>query len=229
KNRLTCDQRLKSIILHKAALAYFCFVDRCDQDRNYGSYLRYLRLALNCYSIEFKFQLMEQNNNNIDCKRLLSYIMSIAGDCRLMLSHVTSTEENEETTTDIKDLFRKSFENFDAGIHAFENINNILNIALLHSNLCRGLELVENSSDLFENYRTLSWELSNGICVMVILLQDYAPLSTISQEDVEKEVIECTTRALKYLEVELIVHYQIHRRHHQHHYQYYCELQQQHK
>ncbi|CAF4305352.1 unnamed protein product, partial [Rotaria sordida] len=47
KNRLTCDQRLKSIILHKAALAYFCFVDRCDQDRNYRSYLRYLRLALN--------------------------------------------------------------------------------------------------------------------------------------------------------------------------------------
>ncbi|CAF1258714.1 unnamed protein product [Rotaria sordida] len=155
KNRLTCDQRLKSIILHKAALAYFCFVNRCDQDRNYGSYLRYLRLALNCYSIEFKFQLMEQNNNNIDCKRLLSYIMSIAGDCRLMLSHVTSTEENEETTTDIKDLFRKSFENFDAGIHVFENINDILNISLLYSNLCRGLELVENSSDLFENYRTL--------------------------------------------------------------------------
>ncbi|CAF1273348.1 unnamed protein product [Rotaria sordida] len=64
---------------------------------------------------------------------------------------------------------------------------------------------------------------------MVILLQDYAPLSTMSQEDVEKEVIECMTRALKYLEVELIVHYHIHRHHHQHHYQHYCELQQQHK
>ncbi|CAF4256146.1 unnamed protein product, partial [Rotaria sordida] len=108
---------------------------------------------------------------------------------------------DEETTKDIKDLFRKSFENFDAGIHAFENINDILNIALLHSNLCRLMrycaqdyvslldELVENSSDLFENYRTLSWELSNSICVIVILLQDYAPLSTMSQ-DVEKEVIE---------------------------------------
>ncbi|CAF4110265.1 unnamed protein product [Rotaria sordida] len=59
--------------------------------------------------------------------------------------------------------------------------------------------------------------------------QHYAPLSTMSQEDVEKEVIECMTRALKYLEVELIVHYHIHRHHHQHHYQHYCELQQQHK
>ena len=39
---------------------------------------------------------MDQNNNNIECKRLLSYIMSIAGDCRLMLSHVTSTEEIEK-------------------------------------------------------------------------------------------------------------------------------------
>ncbi|CAF1273329.1 unnamed protein product [Rotaria sordida] len=44
---------------------------------------------------------------------------------------------DEETTKDIKDLFRKSFENFGAGIHTFENINDILNIALLHSNLCR--------------------------------------------------------------------------------------------
>ncbi|CAF1159902.1 unnamed protein product [Rotaria sordida] len=342
KNRLTCDQRLKSIILHKAALAYFCLVDRCEQDKNYGSCLRYLRLALNCYSAEFKLQLMDQNNNNIECKRLLSYIMSIAGDCRLMISHVTSTEEiekfreqyqimnnidceiqnvidevgidenssefswvfeltpiiernlsasahayeyainiiqnlndndkqrlhllkkrlgnvrnemgvywmnqcaqalknlDEETTKDIKDLFRKSFENFDAGIHAFEKINDISNIALLHSNLgrlmryyaqyyvplidgirqefsqqerqsyhkafdyyLRGLKLVENRSDLFDIYRTLSWELSNSYFAMAISLQDYAPLSTMSQEDVEKEVIECMTRALKYLEVEL--------------------------
>ncbi|CAF4256162.1 unnamed protein product [Rotaria sordida] len=102
KNRLTCDQRLKSIILHTAALASFCFVDRCDQDRNNGSYLRYLRLALNCYSVEFKFQLIKQNNNNIDCKRLLSSIMSIVGDCRLMLSHVTSTEEIKNFVNNIK-------------------------------------------------------------------------------------------------------------------------------
>ncbi|CAF4642799.1 unnamed protein product, partial [Rotaria sp. Silwood2] len=141
---------------------------------------------------------------------------------------------------DIKDLFRKCFENFDAGIHAFEKINDISNIALLHSNLgrlmryyaqyyvplvdgirqefsqqerqsyhkafdyyLRGLKLVENRSDLFEIYRTLSWELSNSYFAMAISLQDYAPLSTMSQEDVEKEVIECMTRALKYLEVEL--------------------------
>ncbi|CAF4333399.1 unnamed protein product, partial [Adineta steineri] len=34
-------------------------------------------------------------------------------------------------------------------------------------------------------------------------LQDYAPLSTMSQDDIEKEVIDCMTRALKYLDVEL--------------------------
>ncbi|CAF3929034.1 unnamed protein product [Rotaria sp. Silwood1] len=38
---------------------------------------------------------------------------------------------------------------------------------------------------------------------MAILLQDYAPFSTMSHADVEKEVIECMTRALKNLEVEL--------------------------
>ncbi|CAF3327196.1 unnamed protein product [Rotaria socialis] len=340
KNRLTGDQRLKSIILHKAASAYFCLVDRCEQDKNYGSCLRYLRLALNCYSAEFKLQSRDQNNT--DCKKLLSYIMSIAGDCRLMIGHVTSTEEidkfreqyqimsdidseiqsvinevgidenssefswvyeltpiiernlsasahayeyainivqslgdhekerlhllvkrlgnvrnetgvywmnhcaqelkdmNEEIPKDLKNLFRKSFESFDAGIRAFEKINDISNVALLHSNLgrlmryyaqyyvplvdgvrqefsqqerqsyhkafdyyIRGLKIVENRTELFEIYRTLSWELSNSYFAMAISLQDFAPLSTTSQEDVEKEVIECMTRALKYLDVEL--------------------------
>ncbi len=50
KNHLTGDRRLKAIILHKAALAYFCLVNQCEQEKNYGSCLRYLRLALNCYS-----------------------------------------------------------------------------------------------------------------------------------------------------------------------------------
>ncbi len=50
KNHLTNDQRLKGIVLHKAAAAYFCLVDRNEKEKNYGSCLRYLRLALNCYS-----------------------------------------------------------------------------------------------------------------------------------------------------------------------------------
>ena len=47
-----------------------------------------------------------------------------------------------------------------------------------------GLKLVENRSDLFEIYRTLSWELSNTYFTMATSLQDYAPLSTMSQADV---------------------------------------------
>lgn len=50
KNHLTNDGRLKSIILHKAAAAYFCLVDRNEKEKNYGACLRYLRMALNCYS-----------------------------------------------------------------------------------------------------------------------------------------------------------------------------------
>jgi hypothetical protein len=50
QNHLTSDQRLKAIILHKAAYAYFCLVDRYEQEKSYGSCLRYLRLALDCYS-----------------------------------------------------------------------------------------------------------------------------------------------------------------------------------
>ncbi len=48
QNHLTGDRRLKAMILHKASYAYFCLVDRCEQEKNYGSCLRYLRLALNC-------------------------------------------------------------------------------------------------------------------------------------------------------------------------------------
>jgi hypothetical protein len=48
----------------------------------------------------------------------------------------------------------------------------------------RGLKLVENRSDSFEVYRTLSWELSNSYFTMATLLQDHAPLSTMSQDDV---------------------------------------------
>lgn len=109
KNHLTDDQRLKGIILHKAAAAYFCLVDRNEKEKNYGSCLRYLRLALNCYSKEFfndflsfpmpisgaelKLQSMDHNNSSTECKKLLSYIMSIAGDCRLMIAYITSAEE----------------------------------------------------------------------------------------------------------------------------------------
>jgi hypothetical protein len=54
----------------------------------------------------------------------------------------------------------------------------------------RGLKLVENRSDLFEVYRTLSWELSNSYFAMATSLQDHAPLSTMSQEDVRKELAD---------------------------------------
>ena len=113
KNHLTGDRRLKAIILHKAAVAYYCLVDQCEKERKYGSCLRYLRLSLDCYSkiavrtahrslhpspslgAELKLQSMDKNNASTECKKLLSYIMSVAGDCRLMMSHASSTEDIE--------------------------------------------------------------------------------------------------------------------------------------
>ena len=50
----------------------------------------------------------------------------------------------------------------------------------------RGLKLVENRGDLFEVYRNLSWELSNTYFTMATSLQDFAPLSSMSQEDVSE-------------------------------------------
>ncbi len=48
----------------------------------------------------------------------------------------------------------------------------------------QGLKLVENRADLSEVYRTLSWELSNSYFTMATTLQDFAPLSTMSRDDV---------------------------------------------
>jgi hypothetical protein len=137
KNHLTNDRRLKGIILHKAATAYFCLVDRCEKEKNYGSCLRYLRLALNCYSknlfvrfrlyfyfrlvgAELKLQAIDQNNSNIECKKLLSHIMSIAGDCRLLISHVTSKEEIEK--------FREQYEIMNEIDLEFQNVINEVGI-----------------------------------------------------------------------------------------------------
>ncbi len=39
---------------------------------------------------------MDHNNSSTECKKLLSYIMSIAGDCRLMIAYITSEEEFEK-------------------------------------------------------------------------------------------------------------------------------------
>jgi hypothetical protein len=36
---------------------------------------------------------MDHSNSSTECKKLLSYIMSIAGDCRLMIAYITSIEE----------------------------------------------------------------------------------------------------------------------------------------
>ncbi|CAF2571311.1 unnamed protein product [Rotaria sp. Silwood2] len=38
---------------------------------------------------------MDHHNSTTECKKLLSYIMSIAGDCRLMVAHVISKEEEK--------------------------------------------------------------------------------------------------------------------------------------
>lgn len=45
---------------------------------------------------ELKLQSVDPNGSSVECKRLLSQIMSAAGDCRLMISHVVSTEEMDK-------------------------------------------------------------------------------------------------------------------------------------
>lgn len=74
------------------------------------------------YSVLFHLILgaeLELQNNN-ESKRLLSYIMSIAGDCRLMISHILSTEEFEK--------FREQYEITDEVDLEIENVINEVEI-----------------------------------------------------------------------------------------------------
>ena len=57
---------------------------------------------------------MDPTNSHNTCKKLLSYIMSTAGDCRLMISHVTSTDEIEK--------FREQYQIMDDTDHEIQNI-----------------------------------------------------------------------------------------------------------
>lgn len=52
-----------------------------------------------------------------------------------------------------------------------------------------------------EIWDSVSWEFSTALFTMATLLQDYAPLSTRAQEDVEKEIAELLVRALSHCDI----------------------------
>lgn len=144
-----------------------------------------------------------------------------------------------------RELWNKSFSNFERGIRTFEVIDDSANKALLLSNLGRLMRLcaqavggVESKltgrrkefsqeergyfNKAFEFYNralrcladrknnpevwdTVTWELSGSYFTMATLLQDYAPLSTHAQEQVEKEVIELMMKALRLCESSSLV------------------------
>ncbi len=58
--------------------------------------MSHLILSILISGAELKLQSMDHSNSTTECKKLLSYIMSIAGDCRLMIAYITSEEEIEK-------------------------------------------------------------------------------------------------------------------------------------
>ncbi|XP_014679874.1 PREDICTED: erythroid differentiation-related factor 1-like [Priapulus caudatus] len=61
------------------------------------------------------------------------------------------------------------------------------------------LQSREACTDIWDS---ISWELSSTYFNMATQLQDYAPLSSHSREEVEKEVTDCMTKALKYCDLD---------------------------
>lgn len=139
-----------------------------------------------------------------------------------------------------RDLWKKSFSNFESGIRTFDVLDDSANKALLLSNLGRLMRLCSQAvggvqskltgrrgefsqeergyfNKAFEFYNralrclaerkknpevwdTVTWELSGSYFTMATLLQDYAPLSSYAQEQVEQEVTELMMKALRLCE-----------------------------
>ncbi|CAG2186347.1 unnamed protein product [Mytilus edulis] len=62
----------------------------------------------------------------------------------------------------------------------------------------KALEILKHRESFQEIWDSICWELSTTFFNMAILLQDYAPLSSTSQEEVEKEVAVLMNKSLRY-------------------------------
>lgn len=186
---------------------------------------RNLFASINAYEYAINLVRNLAENDNERLHLLIKRLGNVHNEMGVFWMHrcAQAVKTTQRSSTEIKELFRKSFDEFESGIQTFEKIHDVSNVALLNSNLgrlmryhaefntpmidgirqefstqerqsyqkafdyyLRGLKLVENRSDLFDVYRTVSWELSNSYFTMATSLQDYAPLSSVSQEDVRR-------------------------------------------
>lgn len=149
-------------------------------------------------------------------------------------------DSSSEPSDKERELWQKSFSNFESGIRTFDATDDSANKALLLSNLGRLMRLCAQAvggvetkltgrrgeftqeergyfNKAFEFYNkalrclaerkkspevwdTVTWELSGSYFSMGTLLQDFAPLSTYAQEQVEQEVTELMMKALRLCE-----------------------------
>ncbi|XP_013404698.1 erythroid differentiation-related factor 1 [Lingula anatina] len=66
----------------------------------------------------------------------------------------------------------------------------------------KALSIISSRSKNPTIWDSVSWELSSTYFAMASLLQDYAPLSTQAQEQIEKDVTNLMVKTLKYCDVE---------------------------
>lgn len=58
-----------------------------------------------CFSDgQLSFQAKDMTNATNECRKLFSYVMSIAGDCRVMISHVRSENEWEKYREQVQSM-----------------------------------------------------------------------------------------------------------------------------
>ncbi|OXU32038.1 hypothetical protein TSAR_004336 [Trichomalopsis sarcophagae] len=157
--------------------------------------------------------------------------MNQAG-CKLYLfTRFQNDETVDPNCLSIKIPLLRSEQHLEAGVKAFELVGDKANLALLYSNTGRLMRLnayvhriqskkekdyyikaVSNYQKALEDletresnppiWDTVIWELSSTYFNMASLLQDYPPVDTTNEEELQREVCEIFQKALKYCNIE---------------------------
>ena len=85
----------KGLILQKLISAYYCLAVSSSKNLNYGHAFQYMNIAVDLYFARCKVWPFDKNS---DLKKILYYLISLCGDCRLLVaSKLQNSEENFKT------------------------------------------------------------------------------------------------------------------------------------
>ncbi|KAG7190566.1 hypothetical protein KM043_006659 [Ampulex compressa] len=144
--------------------------------------------------------------------------------------HQNPDDESPDISPEATTLLNRSLTHLEAGVKAFESVQDKANLALLHSNtgrlmrLCAHLQPKQIAKKHFYNkalasyekalevlgskksnpviWDTITWDLSSALFTVATLMQDFPPSGYKSEDELEREVGRILQKALKHCDTE---------------------------